>query len=134
MGKNRIPNKNDHMLMPNGYSTEGAGENLVATAADFENFLEPRTILSDSMEADLEPVIRLLVKNHWPFQAACDLWRVYRKRMLTVFEKVNKDTPFDGLRGFLIMPKPLLTSSWNASKIGWGSCSPVPDVLSGRAV
>lgn len=29
------------MLVPNGYSAEGAGENIVATAADFENFLEP---------------------------------------------------------------------------------------------
>jgi predicted amidohydrolase YtcJ len=97
--KTAIPNKNDHMLMANGYATEGAGENLIATAADFENFLEPRTILSDEMEADLEPVIRLLVKNHWPFRLHATYGESI-ERMLAVFEKVNKDTPFNGLRWF----------------------------------
>jgi predicted amidohydrolase YtcJ len=97
--KTAIPNKNDHMLMANGYATEGAGENLIATAADFENFLEPRTILSDEMEADLEPVVRLLVKNHWPFRLHATYGESI-ERMLAVFEKVNKDTPFNGLRWF----------------------------------
>lgn len=93
------PNKNDHMLMQNGFSTEGAGENLVASAADFENFLEPRIVLADEMEADLEPIIRLLVKNRWPFR----LHATYGEsidRMLHVFEKVNADQPFNGLRWF----------------------------------
>lgn len=93
------PNKNDHILMPNGYAMEGAGENLIATGADFENFLEPRIVLSPDMETDLEPVIRLLVKNRWPFR----LHATYGEsidRMLNVFEKVNKDTPFNGLRWF----------------------------------
>lgn len=93
------PNQNDHMLMANGYTLEGAGENLIATAADFENFLEPRIVLSPDMETDLEPVIRLLVKNRWPFR----LHATYGEsidRMLNVFEKVNKDTPFNGLRWF----------------------------------
>jgi len=91
--------KNDLMMVPNGYIAEGAGENLVASAADFENFLEPRIVLSDSMEGDLEPVIRLLVKNRWPFR----LHATYGEsidRMLNVFEKINKETPFDGLRWF----------------------------------
>lgn len=90
-------NKNDNLFMANGYSEEGAGENLVASAADFENFLEPRIELSDQMESDLEPIIRLLVKNRWPFR----LHATYGEsidRMLNVFEKVNKDTPFNGLR------------------------------------
>ncbi|MXV50081.1 amidohydrolase family protein [Pedobacter sp. HMF7647] len=93
------PNKNDHLLMANGYNMEGAGENIVASAADFENFLEPRIVLSPDMETDLEPVIRLLVKNRWPFR----LHATYGEsidRMLNVFEKVNKDTPFNGLRWF----------------------------------
>ncbi|TLV04095.1 amidohydrolase [Dyadobacter luticola] len=94
-----LPNKNDHMLLPNGYNLEGAGENLVATAADFENFLEPRTILSDQMEADLEPVIRLLVKDRWPFRLHATYGESI-ERMLAVFEKVNKDTPFNRLRWF----------------------------------
>lgn len=93
------PNKNDHILMANGYAMEGAGENLIATGADFENFLEPRIVLSPDMETDLEPVIRLLVKNRWPFR----LHATYGEsidRMLNVFEKVNKETPFNGLRWF----------------------------------
>ncbi|SDH40923.1 hypothetical protein SAMN04487996_13613 [Dyadobacter soli] len=92
-------NKNDHMLLPNGYDMEGAGENLVATAADFENFLEPRTILSDQMEADLEPVIRILVKNRWPFRLHATYGESI-ERMLAVFEKVDKEIPFNGLRWF----------------------------------
>ncbi|MEO6549530.1 MAG: amidohydrolase [Ferruginibacter sp.] len=93
------PHKNDHMLMASGYSMEGAGENIVVSAADFENFLEPRTILSDTMEEELEPVIRLLVKNKWPFR----LHATYGEsidRMLKVFEKVNAEIPFNGLRWF----------------------------------
>lgn len=92
-----IVNKNDNLFVANGYSEEGAGENLVASAADFENFLEPRIVLSDEMESDLEPIVQLLVKNRWPFR----LHATYGEsigRMLSVFEKVDKDTPFNGLR------------------------------------
>jgi len=93
------PNKNDHMLMANGYSMEGAGENIVASAADFENFLEPRIVLSDSMETDLEPIIRLLVKNRWPFRLHATYGESI-ERMLNVFEKVDRELPFNGLRWF----------------------------------
>jgi hypothetical protein len=88
--------QNDNMLLPGGYEAEGAGENLVASAADFENFLEPRIVLGDKMEADLEPVIRLFVQNRWPFR----LHATYGEsidRMLNIFEKVNRDIPFNGL-------------------------------------
>jgi predicted amidohydrolase YtcJ len=91
--------KNDNMLIANGYSAEGAGENIVASAADFENFLEPRIELSSELETDLEPIIRLLVKNRWPFR----LHATYGEsidRMLSIFEKVNKEIPFNGLRWF----------------------------------
>jgi len=89
--------KNDNMLVPNGYIAEGAGENLVASAADFENFLEPRIVLSENMEIELEPIIRLLVKNHWPFRIHAT-YAESIERMLNVFEKVNKEIPFNGLR------------------------------------
>ncbi|WP_289659172.1 amidohydrolase [Flavobacterium panacagri] len=92
-------NKNGNLMVPNGYVEEGAGENIVASAADFENFLEPRIVLSDEMEKDLEPIIRLLAKNKWPFR----LHATYGEsidRMLHVFEKVNKEIPFNGLRWF----------------------------------
>ena len=93
------PKMNDHMLLSGGFMIEGAGENLVATAADFENFLEPRTILPPQMEADLEAVIRVLAKSRWPFR----LHATYAEsieRMLSVFEKVDKEIPFNGLRWF----------------------------------
>jgi predicted amidohydrolase YtcJ len=77
----------------------GAGEMLVFSAADFEDFVEPRPDLSQSMEQDLEPVVRHLVEHRWPFR----LHATYNEsitRMLSVFEKVNRDIPFNGLPWF----------------------------------
>ncbi len=74
----------------------GAGEMLVFSAADFEDFVEPRPDLAPSMEADLEPVVRHLVEQRWPFR----LHATYDEsisRMLDVFEKVDRDMPFNGL-------------------------------------
>jgi len=91
------PKKNDHMFYPNGFSAEGGGENLVASAADFENFLEPRPDLPASMEGELEAVVSLLVQNRWPFR----LHATYGEsidRDLGVIEKVNAKTPLNGLR------------------------------------
>ncbi|MDN4055638.1 amidohydrolase [Massilia sp. YIM B02763] len=91
------PKQNDHMFYPNGFSAEGGGENLVASAADFENFLEPRPELPASMESELERVVELLVKNRWPFR----LHATYGEsiaRDLDVIEKVNARTPLNGLR------------------------------------
>jgi predicted amidohydrolase YtcJ len=50
------------------YRHNGAGEMLVFSAADFEDFLQPRPDLPENMEADLEKVVRLLVENRWPFR------------------------------------------------------------------
>jgi predicted amidohydrolase YtcJ len=91
--------KNDNMFIANGFMAEGAGENLVASAADFENFLEPRIELSHEMETDLEPIIRLLVKNRWQFRLHATYGESI-ERMLAIFEKVNQETPFNGLRWF----------------------------------
>ncbi|MGE8361014.1 amidohydrolase family protein [Pseudomonas sp.] len=77
----------------------GAGEMLVFSAADFEDFLEPRPDLAPTMEQDLEPVVRHLVEQRWPFR----LHATYDEsisRMLDVFEKVNRDIPFNGLPWF----------------------------------
>jgi predicted amidohydrolase YtcJ len=92
-------NDNDNMFLVNGYLAEGAGESLVISAADFENFLEPRIVLSEKMESDLEPIITLLVKNRWPFRIHATYGESI-DRMLNVFEKVNKEIPFNGLRWF----------------------------------
>jgi predicted amidohydrolase YtcJ len=77
----------------------GAGEMLVFSAADFEDFLEPRPDLPQTMEEELEPVVRHLVEHRWPFR----LHATYDEsisRMLDVFEKVNRDIPFNGLHWF----------------------------------
>ena len=79
------------------YHMNGAGEMLVFSAADFEDFLEPRPDLAASMEQELTQVIRLLAEQRWPFR----LHATYDesiKRFLNVFEAVNKDVPFAGLR------------------------------------
>src|SRR3546814_11357398 len=49
-----------------------------------------------SMESELEPVVRLLAENRLPWR----LHATYNEtigRALDVFEKVNRDVPFDGL-------------------------------------
>ncbi|SDO16839.1 hypothetical protein SAMN04490202_0048 [Pseudomonas reinekei] len=74
----------------------GAGEMLVFSAADFEDFLEPRPDLAPTIEDELEPVVRHLVEQRWPFR----LHATYDEsisRMLDVFEKVDRDIPFNGL-------------------------------------
>ncbi|WP_282456974.1 amidohydrolase [Chitinophaga sedimenti] len=78
------------------YRHNGAGEMLIFSAADFEDFLQPRPDLGPDMEVELEKVVRLLVTNRWPFR----LHATYNEsitRFLDVFEKVNRDIPFDGL-------------------------------------
>jgi len=78
------------------YRHNGAGEMLVFSAADFEDFLQPRPDLADNMEPELERVVRLLVEKRWPFR----LHATYNEsisRFLNVFEKVNRDIPFAGL-------------------------------------
>jgi predicted amidohydrolase YtcJ len=86
------PGDGDGMLRMNG-----AGENLVWSAADFENFLQPRPGLAGAMDRELERITRLLVENRWPFR----IHATYDEsiaRFLDVFERVNRDAPFNGLR------------------------------------
>lgn len=81
------------------YYVEGAGENLVADAADFENFLFPRPELPERMETNLKAVIKLLVKKRWPFR----IHATYNEsitRDLNVIEEVNREIPLNGLTWF----------------------------------
>jgi predicted amidohydrolase YtcJ len=77
----------------------GAGEMLVFSAADFEDFRQPRPDMPAEMEDDLEGVIRILAENRWP-------WRMHAtydetiSRALDVFERVNQDIPLEGLNWF----------------------------------
>ena len=81
------------------YRHNGAGEMLVYSAADFEDFRVARPDMPPEMEGDLEPVIRLLAERRWP-------WRLHAtydqtiSRALDVFEKVNRDIPLKGLNWF----------------------------------
>jgi predicted amidohydrolase YtcJ len=77
----------------------GAGEMLVFSAADFEDFRVPRPDMPPEMEWELDDVVRILVENRWP-------WRLHAtydetiSRALDVFEKVNQDMPLEGLHWF----------------------------------
>lgn len=77
----------------------GAGENLAWSAADFENFLQPRPDLRPVMEAELEAVIRALAAARWPFRIHATYDETIQ-RFLSVFERVNREVPFQGLRWF----------------------------------
>lgn len=77
----------------------GAGEMLVFSAADFEDFRQPRPDMGPEMEGELEGVVRILAQNRWP-------WRLHAtydetiSRALDVFEKVAQDIPLDGIHWF----------------------------------
>src|SRR5580658_6936863 len=77
----------------------GAGEMLVFSAADFEDFRVERPEMPPEMEPELEAVIRILAQNRWP-------WRLHAtydetiSRALDVYERVNRDIPFTGLHWF----------------------------------
>ncbi len=81
------------------FRMNGAGEMLVFSGADFEDFLAPRPELPPGMEKELKPVVRLLVENKWPFR----LHATYDEsitRFLDVFEEIDREVPFRGLRWF----------------------------------
>jgi predicted amidohydrolase YtcJ len=77
----------------------GAGEMLVFSAADFEDFRQPRPDMPPEMEGELDQVVRILAQNRWP-------WRMHAtydetiSRALDVFERVNQDIPLEGLNWF----------------------------------
>jgi predicted amidohydrolase YtcJ len=81
------------------YRQNGAGEMLVFSAADFEDFLWPRPDMPTHMEDDLKKVVSFLVENRWPFR----LHATYNEtiqRALNVFEEINREIPFDDLTWF----------------------------------
>lgn len=81
------------------YRQNGAGEMLVFSAADFEDFLYPKPEVNSEMEGDLKMVVRYLVENRWPFR----LHATYNEtidKALTVFEEIDKEIPFKSLCWF----------------------------------
>jgi predicted amidohydrolase YtcJ len=81
------------------FRLNGAGEMLVFSAADFEDFRQPRPDMPTTMEAELEAVVRVLAEKRWP-------WRLHATydetiiRALDVFEKVHQEIPITGLNWF----------------------------------
>src|SRR5262245_47183228 len=81
------------------YRVNGGGEMLVYTAADFEDFLEPRPDMPPPMESELKVVVHHLAENRWPFR----LHATYDEtitRALNVYEEVNREVPFGDLHWF----------------------------------
>jgi len=81
------------------FRVNGAGEMLVYSAADFEDFLQPRPEMPPTMESDLKAVVQLLAEHRWPFR----LHATYDEtigRALHVFEEVNRAVPFSDVHWF----------------------------------
>src|ERR1700693_3199268 len=83
----------------NYFRHNGGGEMLVFSAADFEDFRQPRSDMPPGMESELEDVVSILAQNRWP-------WRLHATydetivRALDVFERVAEDVPLSGLNWF----------------------------------
>jgi predicted amidohydrolase YtcJ len=82
------------------YRLNGAGEMLTFSAADFEDFLEPRPDLVPELETELKDVVTLLASNRWPFRIHAT-YDESISRFLTIFEQVNREVPLAGLNWFL---------------------------------
>jgi predicted amidohydrolase YtcJ len=81
------------------YRINGAGEMLVASAADFEDMLQPRPDMPAVMESELKAVVQYLAENRWPFRMHAT-YNETIERALNVYEEVNREIPFDGLHWF----------------------------------
>ena len=81
------------------YRCNGAGEMLVYSAADFEDFLEPRPDLPSNLEKDLKDVVSLMAESKWPFRIHAT-YDESISRMLDVFEDVNREIPFAETKWF----------------------------------
>jgi predicted amidohydrolase YtcJ len=81
------------------FRLNGGGEMLAYSAADFEDFHQPRPDMPPQMETELDGVVRILAQNRWP-------WRLHAtydetiSRALDVFENVARDLPLDGINWF----------------------------------
>ena len=80
-----------------GFELDGAGEYVLWKAGDFENFRSARFELDADMEEKMEPILKLMIKNRWPFRIH-STYNESISRLLNVIEKVDKETPLNGLR------------------------------------
>jgi len=77
----------------NGYTLEGAGENIVWSAGDYENFMAGRPELKESMERELSGAVHVLASRGWPIRIHAT-YDESISRMLDVFESAFRDTGY----------------------------------------
>jgi hypothetical protein len=77
----------------NGYVFDGAGEVLVWSAADFEDFMAPRVELGLHMERELADVTRFVAEKQWPIRQHATYDQSIT-RILDVFEPIFKETGY----------------------------------------
>jgi predicted amidohydrolase YtcJ len=77
----------------NGYVFDGAGEVLVWSSADFEDFMAPRPELKPQLERELAEVTRLVADKQWPIRQHATYDQSI-SRILDVFEPIFKETGY----------------------------------------
>ncbi|MBS2548303.1 amidohydrolase [Catenulispora sp. NL8] len=77
----------------NGFVLRGAGEILVWSASDFEDFRAPRPELPESALAELEEVTRVIAASQWPIRVHATYDETIT-RILDVFERVFAETGY----------------------------------------
>ncbi|GAB3093381.1 amidohydrolase [Lysobacter terrae] len=84
-----------------GFVLEGAGENLVWSAGDFENFRAERPDLdaNPKWREELTAVVRTLVRKRWPIRIHATYDETI-DRILSVFEAVDREEKAAGRAGF----------------------------------
>lgn len=87
--------------LAHGYELEGAGEFLVWSAGDFENFLAPRPSLADrdGYRDELKAVTERVVRAGWPLRIHATYGETL-SRVLDVFEEVDAEEQAAGRPGF----------------------------------
>jgi predicted amidohydrolase YtcJ len=79
------------------YAVEGGGELLVWSASDYENFTADRPELALRAEEELESVIRLHLREAWPFRIHAT-YDESISRILDVLEAIHVDMPLNNVR------------------------------------
>lgn len=82
------------------YRHNGAGEMLVFSAADFEDFLYERPDMPKEMTGDLKSVVGFLAQKRWPFRLHATYDQTI-SQALDAFEEVNREIPFGDLLWFI---------------------------------
>src|SRR6266481_5626493 len=77
----------------NGYVFEGAGEVLVWSSTDFEDFMAARPELNPQMERELTEVTRLVAQKQWPIRQHAT-YDESISRILDVFDRSFRETGY----------------------------------------